>query len=221
MGKRFIIGNIHGDYEKLNRLIDKLAKQFHPDEDKFIFLGDYVSYGSDSYKVIDFLIGLKQNAPTVFLLGDHDHDFLEFINDPRGKLNYLFDKGGEATVKSYEREFGDFEVPESHYHFLQHLELTCEENDFFCVHAGLNPHSKNIRQQKIEDLINIGKEFYDFDKVWKKLIIFGHTPVDELHDERGVPYFDRRRHILGLHTNWGDVKRLTCYEPLHQKFYQV
>jgi len=221
MGKRYIVGDIHGDYSKLNRLIDRIAEKIEPQHDKIIFLGDYVSYGSDSFKVIDFLIALSQNISTVFLLGDHDHAFINFLGQPDANMTYLNLKGGTSTVESYRNKFGSFRVPAEHIQFLEQLELTYEENDFFCVHAGINPKSRNIRQQKVEDLLTIGEEFYLSDRVWKKLIIFGHTPVENLHSDKFVPYFNRRKNVLGLNTLCGHGGRLTCYESLHQQFYQV
>ena len=126
MCKRFIIGDIHGSYSQLNRLIDQLALAFHPENDKFIFLGDYVSHGSESFQVIDFLISLQKYAQCIFLLGDHDHEFLSFLVDPSENMNYLFHRGGQATLKSYERQFGSNHIPENHLDFFHSLRLSYE-----------------------------------------------------------------------------------------------
>lgn len=52
----FAVGDIHGDLDKLDRLLGRLPLG---DEDTLAFLGDYVDRGPDSKGVIDRLIGLN------------------------------------------------------------------------------------------------------------------------------------------------------------------
>lgn len=71
------IGDIHGCFYTLQKLIDRINKI---DSDaRFIFLGDYFDRGLHSNKVIDLLIQL-QSSGAVYLKGNHDDVINEIIN---------------------------------------------------------------------------------------------------------------------------------------------
>lgn len=50
-GRVFVIGDIHGCLEMLDRLMDKI--DWHPDRDRLIFLGDYIDRGENPRGVVD------------------------------------------------------------------------------------------------------------------------------------------------------------------------
>ena len=57
--KRLIaIGDIHGEYDKLENLLKKFQPKL---TDTFVFLGDYIDRGKDSVKTVDTLLELKRN----------------------------------------------------------------------------------------------------------------------------------------------------------------
>ena len=60
MGNLFAIGDIHGCFDKLKALIQKIDIDF--ETDRLIFLGDYIDRGPCSYEVVDYLIELKKTA---------------------------------------------------------------------------------------------------------------------------------------------------------------
>lgn len=48
------IGDVHGMYEKLIKLMDKI--RFNPDEDLLIFLGDYIDRGPDPGRCLQYIL---------------------------------------------------------------------------------------------------------------------------------------------------------------------
>ena len=58
-GKIFAIGDIHGCYDKLRRLMERLP--YDPERDTLVFLGDYIDRGSQSKEVITYLCQLEGN----------------------------------------------------------------------------------------------------------------------------------------------------------------
>ena len=69
--KIFVIGDIHGCIDLLNRLMDKIP--WRPDKDLLIFLGDYIDRGEHSKEVVDYIIAIKRCSLYVdCLLGNHD-----------------------------------------------------------------------------------------------------------------------------------------------------
>ncbi len=54
MGKIFAIGDIHGCFENLSRLMDKIS--IRPEEDTLIFMGDYIDRGPAAFEVVVAII---------------------------------------------------------------------------------------------------------------------------------------------------------------------
>ncbi|NIS00875.1 MAG: hypothetical protein GWN99_07350, partial [Gemmatimonadetes bacterium] len=81
----------------------------------------------------------------VFLLGNHESMFLDFLGW-QGPAYFGGDafllNGGDRTLFSYgyfdaERPVGAFRLPPDHEHFLQRCSLYHVEGDYLFVHAGL------------------------------------------------------------------------------------
>ena len=56
MARTIIVGDIHGCYKELKKLLKKVS--FHEDEDWLISLGDLMDRGRQSYEVFDFFENL-------------------------------------------------------------------------------------------------------------------------------------------------------------------
>lgn len=70
----YIIGDVHGCYDELTALFDKI--RFRPKKDKVIFVGDLVNRGPDSLKVLRFVRELGDSAQMT--LGNHDISLLAY-----------------------------------------------------------------------------------------------------------------------------------------------
>lgn len=96
LGHTAIIGDIHGDIDRLNSMLNDpgLAKR------DLVFLGDYINRGPASRAVVDRLIETKTARPrTCLLRGNHDEAFLDVL---RGRsVAPLLLMGGSATVRSW------------------------------------------------------------------------------------------------------------------------
>ncbi len=64
----YAIGDIHGCYDALRRLLEQI--HFSPDKDTLYFVGDLVNRGPQSLEVLNFIYSLKHAAQLV--LGNHD-----------------------------------------------------------------------------------------------------------------------------------------------------
>ncbi|WP_310378713.1 metallophosphoesterase family protein [Flavobacterium sp.] len=129
--RTLVIGDIHGGLRALHQIIERA--NVNPN-DTLIFLGDYVDGWSQSPEVIDCLIALKATNNCIFILGNHDELFLEWLNE--SKDNPLWYKhGGESTVLAYAKVSP--ETIKKHIDFLQNLEkyYLDDQNRLF-IHAG-------------------------------------------------------------------------------------
>ena len=60
MEKIFAIGDIHGCYDQLLALIEKIPIDFA--HDTLVFIGDYIDRGPHSVEVVDYLVQLKKRV---------------------------------------------------------------------------------------------------------------------------------------------------------------
>jgi serine/threonine protein phosphatase 1 len=91
-------------------------------------------------------------------------------------------------------------MPPSHLEFLRGLPTFCEVGGYFFVHAGARP-GVPLGAQKEEDLLWIREGFVDRDAPFEKLVVHGHTAVDQ-------PYFGTYR--INLDTGAYFTDRLSC-----------
>jgi len=187
----YAVGDIHGEIGKLDALLEKLPLQRG---DRLVFLGDYVDRGLGSRAVVDRLIGLRHSYECVFLLGNHESMFLDFLGwrDRAyfGGEAFLMN-GGDRTLASYgyfeapDHQKG-FELPPEHQKFFQDLVLHHLDGDYLFVHAGLGRDglhesdlSYALRRTRVEDLL-WNREAGDLPHRLGVTVIYGHTPRSDL-----------------------------------------
>lgn len=172
--KKFIIGDIHGEWEKLCDVFNKSG--FNPDRDLLITLGDYVDRGSKSFEVVEELLSVNNR---ISLMGNHDWWFTEYL------------KWGEHPAETYGRvtieSFLD-KIEDKHRNFFFNLlpYYVDEENRCF-VHGGFNRHYK-ISEQYEKHIYWWDRDLFAIAMCWSgdgKLmtkdrfneIYVGHTPT--------------------------------------------
>jgi serine/threonine protein phosphatase 1 len=207
----FIIGDIHGCLDMLNRLMDKI--HWEPAKDRLIFLGDYIDRGRDPKGVVDYILALNQCSGNIdCLIGNHEAIFLEYLS---GKDRGLFlMNGGWSTVESYQgNKLKDLDslVPVDHMAFYQSLKTYIELKDHYVVHAGFRPKVE-IEKQSLEDMVWIRESFIYSEHDFGKKVIFGHTPFSE-------PLVMENK--IGLDTGAVYGNKLTCLELPEMRFHSV
>ncbi|KLO23634.1 metallophosphoesterase [Marinitoga sp. 1197] len=166
----WIISDIHGMYEKLLKLINKI-----PENDKIIFLGDYIDRGPDSKKVLDLLMKLRNRS--IFLKGNHEDMMIDYI-EKKGKYaeGVWFRNGASATLKSFNNN-----IEEKYFKFIKSLKLyhieQLNEQKYLFVHGGIR-YGIKLTDQNEKDLLWIRDEFYMKNKRYENyIIVHGHTPT--------------------------------------------
>ncbi len=194
----YAIGDVHGELDKLEELLQSLPLR---DGDRLIFLGDYVDRGRDSCGVIDRLIELQKHWPCVFLLGNHESMFLDFLGwtDQAyfGGEAFLMN-GGDHTLESYgffeETDKKKYKLPEDHEDFLLGLKLYHREGDYLFVHAGIDrPLLRErdvgyvLHKVKVEDLL-WNRSTCDLPHNMPVTVIYGHTPTEDFEVRWNLPF---------------------------------
>ena len=211
MQKIFIVGDIHGCFDKLRALMEKIP--LNTTQDQLLFIGDYIDRGQSSLDVVNYLLDIKKRIPgTIFLLGNHE-DMLKNYLDGSDRFTYLLN-GGQNTLDSYlskNLQSELYPIPSDHMEFFKTLRLYYETEAYIFVHAGLRPGIP-LAEQADFDMLWIRHEFLESDFDWGKPVVFGHTPRKEplLGDHR-----------IGVDTGCVYGHQLTCCEVMTLQVWQV
>lgn len=211
MKKIFAIGDIHGCYDQLKALIEKIPIDFS--SDTLLFIGDYIDRGPHSAEVVDYLIQLKKRVPEViFLKGNHE-DMLDKFLSGDDRFTYLLN-GGQQTLDSYLNKPAQpesFPIPPDHVEFFKSLRLYYETDEFIFVHAGLRPRIP-LETQSTEDLLWIRDNFISTKYDFGKRVIFGHTPLKK-------PLVEPNK--IGIDTGAVYGNALTCVQLPELVFFKA
>jgi serine/threonine protein phosphatase 1 len=212
----YAIGDIHGQLDLLERLIDKIwtDKAVRPIvRPVLVFLGDYLDRGPSSCQVIDLMIKISDQVECVFLKGNHEEIALRCLTDASVFEQWLRLGGGE-TLRSYDVPLlppSPETIPrmQSAFYsalsgpqltFFRNLENSIVCGDFFFVHAGVRPGIP-LDDQKATDLLWIREPFLSSPADFGKIVVHGHSPVGDV---------DFRRNRINVDTGAFASQRLSC-----------
>lgn len=214
-GRRIFIGDVHGHYDGLLRLIEAIAPG---SDDQVYFVGDLIDRGPKSAQVVQFV--RENNFPCV--LGNHEQLLLEAF--PNSKVSHLalqawLQSGGQSTVASYSKP----EVLLENLSWLRSLPTYLDLDDIWLVHAGLHPKLA-IPEQTAHEFCWIREEFHSCTQPYfpDKLIITGHTITFTLPGiapgalARGQGWLDIDTGAYHPRSGW-----LTAVDMTHQQVYQI
>ncbi len=197
----YAIGDVHGCYDLLVRLLAAIAEDAKAHENGrrplLLLAGDYVDRGPQSDRVLATLVWLSRHSPfeLVMLKGNHEAMLLDFLDRPFHAKGWLR-VGGATTLASYgvtlpegeqaiaeqceaiRDEFMD-QLPASHLDLLRSMPARATRGDYMFVHAGVNP-LRPIDDQLPKDLCHIRELFLFARNDWGVLIVHGHQHEDRI-----------------------------------------
>jgi serine/threonine protein phosphatase 1 len=211
-GRRvYAIGDIHGRHDLLEALVREIGRDVVDTppsaQPLLIFLGDYVDRGPGSAQAVDMILRLQGESGFEIraLKGNHEEALLRFLDEPSFGSTWA-EHGGSATLASYgvqppatrtdpvawaeAAEAFKAILPAAHLDFYRSLDLISHVGDYAFVHAGVRP-GVALEHQVERDLLWIRGEFLQAAGPFGKVIVHGHTPMEE-------PQVTRHR--LGLDT---------------------
>lgn len=167
MGRKFVVGDIHGAYDALLQCLGRAG--FVGGKDLLIGLGDYTDCGNNSKEVLDFLGKLSSLGSFVGVRGNHDDwaivglrwmaGWLEvgmMTHNEKWALDLWLQHGGRATINSYGGDIYttnlcDCSNISQHLQFLQSLQPYLVIDNVLFVHAGFD-WDESIEKQDPEYL---------------------------------------------------------------------
>ncbi|MEJ0012137.1 MAG: metallophosphoesterase [Bauldia sp.] len=192
----YAIGDIHGMDDKLAAvhaaIAADLAARPAPDH-RIIHLGDYGDRGPNSAGVVTRLIGMAGDPRVMFLRGNHDQLWLDFLAEPDRHGGVFLKFGGKETLRSYgvgnrARNYAQLAqmfaaaLPAEHRAFLEGLRTSVQFGDFFFAHAGVRP-GVPLSQQAAQDLVWIREDFIGDTRDHGAVIVHGHTVTPTMTPE--------------------------------------
>lgn len=188
----YVIGDIHGRLDLLDRLIEAIYRDAggRGAGSLTVTVGDYIDRGPDSRGVIGRLMANPFPGRYVALKGNHEAILQNFLVDPSvgGHWQHL---GGLETLRSFgvqmPRGRGNFAraseqlrsaLTPDEIRFLASLRMSLSVDRYFICHAGVRPGVPLARQSE-EDLLWIRDEFLDSELDFGRIVVHGHTPTRE------------------------------------------
>lgn len=225
------IGDVHGMYEKLIKLMDKI--RFNPDEDLLIFLGDYIDRGPDPGRCLQYIFALQQQYPDVVvcLMGNHEVMMSSYFMQKRGNYNNLIvdyagswlDNGGLETLKQLDEM--DADTKEELLQWVMNLPVKYQYQDYFFCHAGVDPDVPLAVQNEF-DMLWRRQQWWEQYKGEETLVV-GHTPVQKVMKLTGKERRTPRPLFLANHVIMCDTGaymsggKLSCVDVLAGKVWQA
>jgi len=208
--KIYIIGDVHGCYHTLLKLVDQLPK-----DAKLIFVGDLCDKGNFSKEVFEYVINNNHTC----IYGNHEDLYLKHIIDAVHKNKHsIWSKnrafGGSATIKSYG---SNLDLINKHISWIETLPKYLEIGKYFITHGFGLPYYN--RKDDLEHLKKLFVNRVDSDEFicdWEDytnydiINIFGHCKFDDVLV--GDNYF-------GIDTGCAYGNKLTAIELGTHKIY--
>lgn len=166
--RRIFIGDVHGHYDGLMKLLEAIAPG---SEDQVYFLGDLIDRGPKSAQVVKFV----KQSPYVSIRGNHEQMLIDAFPEgrvfPQGLQAWLY-SGGQSTIASY----GKAELLLQHLDWIRALPTHLDLGDIWLAHAGVHP-GLPIEDQTPQEYCWIREQFHSSVRPYfpDKLIIIGHT----------------------------------------------
>ncbi|GMT13217.1 hypothetical protein PFISCL1PPCAC_4514, partial [Pristionchus fissidentatus] len=145
-----VAGDIHGQFADLVRALNYFNKDGKHgwEQQRFVFLGDYVDRGAQSLEVISYLFILKTLYPkSIFLLrGNHESKAINRVYGFQQELlaRFVCQNEGSQLFNALNEAF-------------THMPLAClVGGKILCMHGGISPHLKSL-----DDIMKIPKPLVD------------------------------------------------------------
>lgn len=196
----YCIGDLHGDWQGLESVIYQMvADGFNPVDDLLVQLGDLVDGFPNSKEVVSYFKRLNEKYPenVIVLKGNHDELTIHGVDAHVGsdQFEVWWQQGGQQTWESYWMDgyekhvdpYGVYvgrpylTVPDlmhEHIEWFKTLPTMFETEDYYFVHAGLDPE-REPHETSIYSRLWIRGPFLRSDRMWDKMVVHGHSPVKE------------------------------------------
>ena len=225
----YVIGDIHGDKEKFDSMMEKLSPT---DKDTVFVLGDVINIGNSS---VELLQDMMYRANVYPVLGEHEYMakkifplISEFssIEEAKDKLTgeekELLEKWLSMKSEKTTEDFLslDEEGKESIIDYLSEFEayeeITAGGKDFVLCHAGIDGFDEE------KDLSEYDEDAFvyadtDYNRIYfpDKYLVTGHTPTALIDRSLTGKVYSKKRHLaIDCGCGYGGRLAAVCLDKL-------
>lgn len=194
-----IIGDVHGCYDELMLLLEKLGYRLQQNEQAFskitlvpppgrrlVFVGDLVDRGPAVPEVLKLVMQLVQEGLAFCVPGNHDDKLMRKLS----RRNVQVNNGLEETLAQLATETAAFQVQVREFLAGLPLHVVLDEGKLVVAHAGLKeslhyktgkevralclfgPTTGRLDEHGLPERLNWAEKYSG-----KALVVYGHTPV--------------------------------------------
>lgn len=193
-----IIGDIHGCFDELIELLDKLGygvegipenpRARHPDGRKAVFLGDLVDRGPNSPAVLRLVMSMLNDGTALCVPGNHDLKLMRKLQGRDVRITH----GLAETLVQLGAESAEFKAKVASFvdGLVSHFVL--DDGKLVVAHAGLREELQGRASGRVREFALYGETTGETDEFglpvrynWaadyrgKAMVVYGHTPVPE------------------------------------------
>lgn len=189
-----IIGDIHGCFDELVLLLQKLGYQVNgtvaipPAGRKAIFVGDFCDRGPNTPDVYRLVMQMIEDGHALAVPGNHDSKLQRALRGKKVKLTHGLDKSMQQLAQESE-EFRK-KVENFIYSLVSHVVL--DDGKLVVAHAGMREDLMGRASGKVREFALYGETTGEIDEFglpvrlnWAAeyrgdaTVVYGHTPVPE------------------------------------------
>jgi serine/threonine protein phosphatase 1 len=217
----YAVGDLHGRHDLLEAMTERIdddARLRRARQKLIVYLGDYVSRGLDSRRVVDMVLApAPPDFARVYLKGNHEDSLLRYLAGDFVAGRFWFDNDGMDTLAHYGVEIPDrgarddetmtllrerfaAALPPAHLDFFRSLRDAYRAGGYYFAHAGVRP-GVPLDRQSAADCIWIREPFLTSDVDHGAVVVHGHSI-----SERPALRYNR----IGIDTGAYRTGVLTC-----------
>jgi len=193
-----IIGDVHGCYDELIELLEKLGYQLngnqsrpkatHPQGRKVVFLGDLVDRGPNSPAVLRLAMSMVEDGTAFCVPGNHDVKLMRKLQGRDVRITH----GLAETLEQFENESDEFKTQTVEFIHKQISHYVLDGGKLVVSHAGLSQELQGRASAKVREFCLYGDTTGEVDEFglpirnnWaaeyrgKSMVVYGHTPTPE------------------------------------------
>ena len=240
MKRHLIVGDIHGQYERLREALDKAS--FNPDDDILYSTGDISDRGPGMVELIRYLMSLDDYRP---VLGNHDLWLRDYLTSDSRPAVWVIGNGGRETIGQFDYHSVSENEKERMGMWLSRAPYVRIEDKYIITHGGIpkgwgmkeleaiaslrpriigypiveDPSSspiwnKSYLQSAMAAEHGASPEVLDPPLASNKRIFIGHTPLD-------APFISELYHLRAIDTGGGHGRALTVMDMDTDEYWQA
>ena len=194
-----IIGDIHGCFDELYKLLIQLGYEITetenqryivktPENRKAVFVGDLIDRGPENIKVLKLVMDMVNQEAAICVPGNHENKLLKWLRGRKVQLKH----GLEVTTEQIKKETDEFKIELEKFIDSLISHYVFDHGKLVVAHAGMKESYQGRGSGKVRSFALYGETSGETDEYglpirynWARdyrgeaLVVYGHTPVPE------------------------------------------